>query len=82
MVLFEYNLCPAWQFVIPWNIHERYKGQISFEGELDIRGFLKTAQDLGLYALVRPGPYICAEHNGGGLPWWLYKLHPQVKYER
>ena len=68
----------AIQFVIPWNIHERYPGQVSFEGELDVGAFLEIAKSLGLYALVRPGPYICAEHNGGGLPWWLYGLHPKI----
>ena len=41
--------------------------------------FIEIAKELGLYVLLRPGPYICAEHNGGGLPWWLYKLHPNIK---
>ncbi len=40
---------------------------------------MKTAEDLGLYVLLRPGPYICAERNGGGLPFWLYQLHPDIK---
>ena len=41
--------------------------------------FIEIAKELGLFVLLRPGPYICAEHNGGGLPWWLYKLHPNIK---
>ena len=41
--------------------------------------FIEIANELGLFVLLRPGPYICAEHNGGGLPWWLYKLHPNIK---
>lgn len=69
----------AIQFVIPWNMHERFKGQFDFSDGLDIERFLTIANGLGLYALVRPGPYTCAEHNGGGLPWWLYKFHPNIQ---
>jgi len=54
-----------------WNWHEPRKGEFDFSGILDIARFLKTAQDLGLYAIVRPGPYICAEWEFGGLPAWL-----------
>ena len=38
---------------------------------LDLERFLQTAQDLGLYAIVRPSPFICAEWEFGGLPAWL-----------
>lgn len=54
-----------------WNLHEPKKGEFDFSGMLDVVRFLKTAQDLGLYAIVRPGPYICAEWDFGGLPAWL-----------
>ncbi len=54
-----------------WNLHEPKKGQFDFSGMLDIVRFLKTAQELGLYAIVRPGPYICAEWEFGGFPAWL-----------
>ena len=50
-----------------------------FIGQLNIEKFVEIAQRLGLFVLLRPGPYICAERNGGGLPWWLYKLHPKIK---
>ena len=50
-----------------------------FIGQLNIEKFVEVAQRLGLFVLLRPGPYICAERNGGGLPWWLYKLHPTIK---
>lgn len=56
-----------------WNMHEPRKGEFDFSGRFDIRRFLKTAQDVGLYAIVRPGPYICAEWDFGGLPAWLLK---------
>ena len=58
---------------VPWNFHEPKKGQFNFEGMLDIVKFVETAQKLGLYVIVRPGPYICAEWDFGGLPAWLLK---------
>ncbi len=54
-----------------WNLHEPEKGKFDFSGMLDLVEFLKIAQKVGLYALVRPGPYICAEWDFGGLPAWL-----------
>ncbi|MBI5974958.1 glycoside hydrolase family 35 protein [Staphylococcus canis] len=56
---------------VPWNFHETIEGQFDFEGHKDVGAFLKTAQALGLYAIVRPSPYICAEWEFGGLPAWL-----------
>ena len=50
-----------------WNLHEPKKGEFDFSGILDIERFLDIAQYLVLNAIVRPGPYICAEwENGGG----------------
>ena len=56
-----------------WNMHEPRKGEFDFTGRFDIRRFIKTAQEVGLYAIVSPGPYICAEWDFGGLPAWLLK---------
>ena len=56
-----------------WNLHEPQKGVFDFSGMLDIAKFIGTAQKLGLYAIVRPGPYICAEWDFGGFPAWLLK---------
>ena len=56
-----------------WNLHEPQKGQFDFSGRLDLVRFLETARKVGLYALVRPGPYICAEWDFGGLPAWLLR---------
>ena len=61
-----------------WNLHERKEGKFDFEGGLDIARFVRTAKDLGLYVILRPGPYICAELEFGGLPSWLLtyqKMH-------
>ena len=56
-----------------WNLHEPKPGEFHFDGMLDIERFVKTAQKVGLYCIVRPGPYICAEWDFGGLPAWLLK---------
>lgn len=58
---------------IPWNIHEPYEGIFNFEGINDIESFLQIAKNLGLYVILRPSPYICAEWEFGGLPPWLLK---------
>jgi hypothetical protein len=54
-----------------WNLHERRRGVYDFSDGLDIRRFLDIAHELGLYVILRIGPYICAETNYGGLPAWL-----------
>lgn len=56
-----------------WNLHEKKPGEFDFSGILDIEKYLEIAQKAGLYAIVRPGPYICAEWDFGGLPAWLLK---------
>nr|WP_207927397.1 beta-galactosidase family protein [Streptococcus catagoni] len=56
---------------VPWNLHEKKEGQYDFTGNLDIERFLTLAKELGLYAIVRPSPFICAEWEFGGLPAWL-----------
>ena len=51
-----------------WNLHERKEGEFDFSGRLDLVKYIETAQKLGLYVILRPGPYICAEWDFGGLP--------------
>ena len=58
---------------VAWNMHEPREGEFDYSDMLDIEDFLATAAELGLYAIVRPGPYICSEWEFGGLPWWLLK---------
>lgn len=64
---------------IPWNAHEPHKGDFRFDGILDVERFLTLAQELGLYAIVRPTPYICAEWEFGGLPAWLLTENLRVR---
>ena len=54
-----------------WNLHEPKENEFDFSGNLDIEAFIKIARDLGLNVILRPGPYICAEWEFGGLPSWL-----------
>ena len=56
-----------------WNIHEQAEGQFDFTGNNDVAAFCRLAQKNGMYVIVRPGPYVCAEWEMGGLPWWLLK---------
>ena len=56
-----------------WNIHEQQEGQFDFTGNSDVAEFCRLAQKNGMYVIVRPGPYVCAEWEMGGLPWWLLK---------
>lgn len=65
--------CNTVETYVPWNMHERKKGCFNFSGMLNIKEFIKTAQDVGLWVIVRPSPYICAEFEFGGLPYWLLK---------
>lgn len=57
-----------------WNAHEPQPGKWDFEGENNLSGFLKIAQEEGLMVILRPGPYACAEWEFGGYPWWLQNI--------
>ena len=56
-----------------WSLHERKEGTFDFSGRLDLVKYIETAAELGLDVILRPGPYICAECDFGGLPSWLLK---------
>jgi beta-galactosidase len=51
-----------------WNLHEPVEGRFDFSGQRDLAAFLRTAQEEGLFVILRPGPYICTEWDFGGLP--------------
>lgn len=63
--------CNTVETYIPWNFHEPKKNEFHWEGIHDICKFIEIAQNLGLYIIIRPSPYICAEWEFGGLPSWL-----------
>lgn len=54
-----------------WNVHEPEEGQWSFEGDNDCGAFLDLCAELGMWVIARPGPFICAEWDFGGFPYWL-----------
>jgi beta-galactosidase len=64
---------------IPWNVHEPDEGKFDFSGRYDLEKFLGIAEDLGLYVLLRPTPFICAEWEFGGLPAWLLNYDLQLR---
>ncbi|MBO5370585.1 MAG: beta-galactosidase, partial [Clostridia bacterium] len=65
--------CNCVETYICWNIHEKKEGEFDFSGWLDVGEFIDLANSMGLYVIVRPGPYMCSEWDFGGLPWWLLK---------
>lgn len=56
---------------VPWNFHEMKEGRPDFDGDKDLAGYIDLIGELGMYAMLRPGPYICSEWDGGGIPAWL-----------
>jgi len=58
-----------------WNEHEPQPGVYNFSGRYDVAEFIREAQQEGLYVILRPGPYVCAEWEFGGYPAWLLKDH-------
>lgn len=61
-----------------WNFHERTPGEFTWSGAADVAEFCRMAQEEGLWVILRPGPYACAEWTMGGLPWWLLK-HDDIR---
>nr|XP_042089552.1 beta-galactosidase-1-like protein 2 isoform X2 [Ovis aries] len=53
---------------VPWNLHEPERGTFDFSGNLDLEAFILLAAEVGLWVILRPGPYICGEMDLGGLP--------------
>lgn len=70
--------CNTVETYVPWNFHQPTPDNFHFSGQADLSRFLHIAQDLGLYAILRPTPYICAEWEMGGLPAWLLSI-PNIK---
>jgi beta-galactosidase len=65
-------------FYLFWNQVEKQEGHFDFSGTNDVRRVLQLCQANGIWAVLRPGPYCCAEVEYGGIPWWTLK-YPDVK---
>ena len=63
--------CDTVETYVAWNVHQNAPGETTFEGFADLGRFLDLAAAEGLDAIVRPGPYICAEWENGGFPGWM-----------
>ncbi|HET9144231.1 glycoside hydrolase family 35 protein [Actinophytocola sp.] len=66
---------------VAWNAHAPKPGMFDLTGGLDLDRFLRLVAEAGMFAIVRPGPYICAEWDNGGLPAWLFR-DPEVGVRR
>lgn len=65
--------CNTVETYVPWNFHEPEEGKFNFDGQADLAEFIRVADSLNLFVILRPSPYICAEWEFGGLPGWLLK---------
>lgn len=57
-----------------WNFHEPEPGKWDFTGDRNLAEYIRTAGEEGLMVILRPGPYVCAEWEFGGYPWWLQNI--------
>ena len=64
---------------VQWSLHNPKDGLYNWDGIANVEEFVKIAQEEGLYIILRPGPYICAELDNGGLPYWLATKYPGIK---
>ena len=58
----------------PWLIHEPRKGRFEFEGDCDVRRFIELCHEQRMMVILRPGPYVGGQFDGGGLPSWLGEI--------
>lgn len=65
-----------------WNYHSKAEGEYDFSGDKDVRKVLEAAKETGLFVIARPGPFINAEVNAGGLPFWLLKKEDVIPRNR
>lgn len=57
-----------------WNMHEPEQGKYNFTGNNDVAAFVKICQEEGMWVILRPSPYACAEWEFGGYPYWLQEI--------
>ncbi|XP_055616987.1 beta-galactosidase-like [Toxorhynchites rutilus septentrionalis] len=64
---------------IEWSTHEPTEGEYKWDGIANLEQFIRIAEEEDLYVILRPGPYICAERDMGGFPYWLLTKYPNIK---
>ena len=64
---------------VQWSLHNPKDGVYRWDGIANIEQVVQIAQEEDLYVILRPGPYICAEIDNGGLPYWLATKYPSIK---
>ncbi|XP_063705006.1 beta-galactosidase-like [Culicoides brevitarsis] len=64
---------------IQWSLHNPKDGVYNFEGIANVSDVIEAAKEAGLYVILRPGPYICAEIDNGGVPFWLFNKYPGIQ---
>ncbi|XP_055604075.1 beta-galactosidase isoform X2 [Uranotaenia lowii] len=64
---------------IEWSLHEPTMGTYIWDGIANLEQFIQIAEEEDLYVILRPGPYICAERDMGGFPYWLLTKYPNIK---
>jgi beta-galactosidase len=64
---------------VEWSLHNPKDGVYDFTGMADIEQFVELAAQEDLYVILRPGPYICAERDMGGFPYWLLHKYPSIQ---
>lgn len=64
---------------VEWALHNPKPGVYNWEGLADLEYFMDLTKELDLLVIFRPGPYICAERDNGGLPYWLFTKYPGIK---
>ncbi|XP_060865997.1 beta-galactosidase-like [Metopolophium dirhodum] len=62
---------------VEWSLHEPFPGVYDFEGIADLEYFIELIKNENMYLILRPGPYICAERDFGGFPYWLLNVTPK-----
>ncbi|XP_065357255.1 beta-galactosidase-like isoform X2 [Calliphora vicina] len=64
---------------VEWSLHNPHDGVYDWSGIADVERFIELAHKEGFYVILRPGPYICAERDNGGLPHWLFRKYPGIQ---
>lgn len=64
---------------IQWSLHNPKDNVYDFTGIANVADVMEAAKEAGLLVILRPGPYICAEIDNGGIPYWLFHKYPGIK---